>query len=125
MEHVGVNNKGFPKGDIRNFGDGSRTTEIPEFAASKMKEESFGLSRADRMRMVRTKMTQSRKKLEHRPVEKILELVRHQKRAKTLRGERIVQASEVDNDIVQDNDSNNVIVGADVEGLYPALDDRA
>ena len=43
-------------------------------------------------------------------------------RSKTLKGEKVIHASRLENSKVQ-KESERVIIGADVEGLYPALDD--
>ena len=43
-QNIKTNNKRFPKGDIRNFIEGGKTTGVPELAAGRGKEELFGLS---------------------------------------------------------------------------------
>ena len=72
--------------------------------------------------MIRNKMTISRKKFQFQPVKEDLRLTEVRMRTKTLKGERIIHASRLENKEVQVED-DKVIVGADVEGLYPALKD--
>ena len=67
-------------------------------------------------------MTISRKKFQFQPVKEDLRLTEVRMRTKTLRGERIIHARRLENKEVQVED-DKVIVGADVEGLYPALKD--
>ena len=74
------------------------------------------------MRMMRTKMKLLRKKNELQPVTDELKLKKIRMRAKTITGEKIIHASRMESSKVQKT-GERVIVGADVEGLYPALED--
>ena len=56
------------------------------------------------------------------PVEGEIDVVKKQV-AKTKRGQRLLEASKVDNKLIQDRASTKVVVGADVEALYPSLED--
>jgi hypothetical protein len=116
------NNNTYNKNDIRSFGkSGEKTVTTRE-----MFEEEFvdteEMDRKGRMVMMRKKMCLPRKKYDRRPVETVLQLKEHKMRAKTSRGLRLLHASKVPNAKVQDDDKK-VIVGSDVEGLYPALED--
>ena len=59
---------------------------------------------------------------DRRPVDTNLELKEHRMKAITVRGMRIIHASQVTNKEVKD-DSTKLVIGADVEGLYHTLKD--
>ena len=115
-------NTTYNAGDIRNFGKlGTKTDTSKDFIEDEYvdKEE---MNRKGRMNMMRNKLRLTRKKFDRRPVETDLHLKEHKVKAKTLKGLRILHASKVANEEVQD-DNIKIVVGADVEGLYPALQD--
>ena len=62
-----------------------------------------------------------RKKAQFQPVRG--EVVVEPRRAKTKRGQRMLDSMEVDRKLVQDKSKRMVMVGADVEALYPSLSD--
>ena len=84
-----------------------------------------GMSRrADNMKRVREKRRLAggrRKEKQFQPVESDLEITRVRRRAQTTRGEKYLLASEVENRLVQDRSQKQVLVGSDVEALYPSL----
>ena len=65
---------------------------------------------------MRNKLRLTRKKFDRRPVDKDLELKKHRMKSKTVRGMRIIPASQVTNEEVED-DTTKVGIGADVEGV--------
>ena len=113
--------KRYKKGDIRNFGRVGEKLKNEE-TTKKAYEDNETLDRVGRMRMMRTKMKLLRKKNELQPVTDELKLKKIRMRAKTITGEKIIHASRMESSKVQKT-GERVIVGADVEGLYPALED--
>ena len=81
------------------------------------------VSRLERMRLFRNKMMVSRKQSRLRPVETELKLKAVHGGAKTTRGERVLKASDVEQRLVQDKSNNMIVIGSDVEALYPSLVD--
>ena len=85
------------------------------------------LSRAESMRRIREergKMMDSRRKLQFKDEEDAdiqLEPKRVQK-ASTRKGKALLRARDVSNNLVQDRGIKLVIIGADVEALYPSLE---
>ena len=77
----------------------------------------------DKMKMIREKMTNSRKRKETQEIRDAI-LVRRMKSVKPTKwnGEALVYAEDVDNEMVQE-EVELVVVGADVEALYPSLTD--
>ena len=68
-------------------------------------------------------MKMSRKRDRFRPVVKEMEVktVNKQGSAKTIKGDRLLRARDVDAKLVQDRGSNMVIVGSDVEARWLIL----
>ena len=62
-----------------------------------------------------------RKEKMFQPVETNIEIEKVRRRATTMRGEKYIQAGEVNNSLVQDRSKKQVVVGSDVEALYPSL----
>ena len=84
-------------------------------------------SRAERMKLMRDKRRKAgekRKEKMFQPVDTDLEINRVKRRALTKRGERYLQAGNVENKHVQDRSKNQVVVGSDMEALYPSLLDE-
>ena len=52
-----------------------------------------------------------------------VERVKIKRIAQTRRGEQYLKAGKLDNKLVQDKSVNQVVVGSDVEALYPSLED--
>ena len=76
------------------------------------------------MREVRDRMKTDRKISVFRPVEVNLELKKIPgKSSKTLKGQNLIRARDVDKKVIQDRSKKMVIVGSDVEALYPSLED--
>ena len=78
------------------------------------------------MRKVREAI--SRKKTQRtvnmfKPVEGDIEVQKITRKALTQRGQKKLIASELDNKLIQNRGETMVIVGADVEALYPSLED--
>ena len=85
-----------------------------------------GWNRAEKMRKMRDKMkrcAEMRKEKRFQPVTGVIEVERVKRKALTRRGEKYLQAGDVDNKLVQDKSKNQVLVGSDVEALYPSLQD--
>ena len=112
----------YKSGDIRNFGAVGNRTETSKEDTEKNFVDNEKMDRKGRMNMMRSKMRLTRKQFDKRPVETELQLKEHRMRAKTMKGLRILHASQVTNDEVQD-EAAKVVIGADVDGLYPALED--
>ena len=106
--------KGFgKKDDIRSYGRIGDKTGVPGDKLEKDYVDDEPLTRLGRMRMIRNKMTASRKKFQFKPVDEDLKLREIRMRTKTLKGERIIHSSKMENKEVQIED-DKVIVGADV-----------
>ena len=80
------------------------------------------------MRIMREKMkkcSNSRKEKMFQPITGTIEVdrVKIKRIAQTRRGQRLLKAGEVENKMVQDKAVNQVVVGSDVEALYPSLQD--
>ena len=73
----------------------------------------------DKMRMIRNKMSESRRMADKEDA-KLTKVV--EPPVKLWKGEKVVYARDVDNALVQDH-GDLVVVGADVEALYPSLVD--
>ena len=58
-----------------------------------------------------------------KPVEGDIKIQKITRRALARRGHRKLLATEVENKLVQDKGKNMVIIGSDVEALYPSLED--
>ena len=94
-------------------------------------EEGFiytqqGVTRAEKMKRMRAKMrkcAEQRKESMLKPVDGEICVERVKRKAQTARGQRYLKAGEVDNRLVQDKSKNQVVVGSDVEALYPSLQD--
>ena len=82
-------------------------------AQRKVEEEPF-----DKMRMIRNKLAESRRAAERDSSR----LTKVKDPTKRLEGEEMIFAKDVDNAMVQDP-KELVVVGADVEALYPNLVD--
>ena len=81
-------------------------------------------TRAEKMREVRERRrlaTDRRKEKMFQLVENNIEVGKVRRRATTSRGEKYLQAGEVNNSLVQDRSKKQVVVGSDVEALYPSL----
>ena len=101
------------KDDIRSYGRIGDKTGVPGDKLEKDYVDDEPLTRLGRMRMIRNKMTASRKKFQFKPVDEDLKLREIRMRTKTLKGERIIHSSKMENKEVQIED-DKVIVGADV-----------
>ena len=91
-----------------------------------VEEKQHGLqdeTKIDKMKMIREKMTESRKRNEAQEIRNAI-LVRRRRVEKPTQwnGEDLVYAEDVGNEMVQD-EVDLVVVGADVEALYPSLTD--
>ena len=73
----------------------------------------------DKMRMIRNKMAEARRAADRDEAMKTKVV---EPPMKLWKGEKVVYAKDVDNDRVQDH-GELVVVGADVEALYPSLQD--
>ena len=83
-------------------------------------------SRAAKMREVRKNMERLRKIEMFKPVNQELKVKKVQKRkeaSSSSRTGRFLRGKDVDNKLIQDRASNMVLVGSDVEALYPSLED--
>ena len=83
-------------------------------------------SRAGNMRKIREAIHIKRSKRNvdmFKPVDGDIEVQKITRRALSKRGQSKLIASELENKLVQDKSRNMVIVGADVEALYPSLED--
>ena len=105
----------------------SSPQEDTEPESSQMKGSPIRISRAESMRRVReerSKMMNTRKRHQYRELEEedIKLGPKRVQRASTRKGKALLRASEVANNLVQDTSSRMVIVGADVEALYPSLE---
>ena len=84
------------------------------------------VSRAESMRKIREslKLKRNERRVDmFKTVEGDIEVQKISRRALTRRGQSMLVAREVENKLVQDKTKNMVIVGADVEALYPSLED--
>ena len=78
------------------------------------------------MKEARTKLTDARKKVERRELEENGEIkVVKQRLARTGRGKGLLRICEVSKEDIQDKEKPMVIVGGDVESLYPPFEDKA
>ena len=78
-------------------------------------------TRAEKMRQVRERRrlaADRRKEKMFQPVETNIEIEKVRRRATTMRGEKYIQAGEVNNSLVQERYKKQVGVGSDVEALY-------
>ena len=101
--------------------------KVAEQEDSLRKTTPMRLSRAESMRRVREerfKMMNTRRKLQFKEdsTEDIQLGPKKAQRASTRKGKALLRASEVANNLVQDNSSRIVIIGADVDALYPSLE---
>ena len=73
------------------------------------------------MRQTRLKMQEGRKRREFRfgEEDKDLEL-----KAKTMKGQKLTRSQDVSKEKIQDREKKMEVVGADVESLYPSLNDE-
>ena len=78
--------------------------------------------RGERMREVREKLELGRRKMEHRTIDTEMEIGKR-RQPMTWRGERLLKSTETTSEKVQDRGKKMVIVGSDVEALYPSLED--
>ena len=103
----------------------NRSTDKKDGNPAEYKNTTRGMSqRADNMRRVREQRRLAgdrRKEKQFQPVESDLEITRVSRRTQTRRGEKYLRASEVENRLVQDRSQKQVLVGSDVEALYPSL----
>ena len=100
--------------------------DVDDVAEEEQEVLPEGMPRAERMRNMRDILRQKkngRKVNMFKPVEGYIEVQKMTRRALTRRGQRKLVASEVENRVLQDRSDNMVIVGADVEALYPSLED--
>ena len=86
----------------------------------------IGWSRAEKMKSMRQRMKKCadlRKEKMFQPVLGEIEVdrVKIKRIAQTRRGQRYLKAENLDNNLVQDKTVNQVVVGSDVEALYPSL----
>ena len=86
------------------------------------KETATRQEKLDKIRQERRTKMMTRKKAEQRPVEGEIR-VEKVRRAETLRGQRLIESMETDKKLIQDKSARMVMVGADVEALYPSLAD--
>ena len=92
------------KDDIRSYGRVGDKTGVPNERVEKEYVDDEPLTRFGRMRMVRNKMSVSRKKFKFQPIKEELRLKEIRRRTKTLRGEKIIHASKMENKEVQIED---------------------
>jgi hypothetical protein len=76
----------------------------------------------DKMKMIKSKMIMSRKMKDRQEVQDAMIVKRKKVLPKTFKGERLFHANEVHNSRVQE-ELDLVVVGSDVEALYPSLTD--
>ena len=81
--------------------------------------------RGTKMREMRAKMEMMRKPLQFRQGGEEDMILTEKREAKTWRGQKLVGGREVNNSQVQDRDKKMLVVGSDVEALYPSLEDMA
>ena len=87
--------QGWNKADIRGYGKlGEKTNEKSEPTEYEDKEP---MNRIGRMRMMREKLRLSRKKSNLQPVSEEMKIKTLQMRAKTIHGEKIIDASRLEN----------------------------
>ena len=98
--------------DIRQFFE--RTNTGPTFMKPKQENISLEEEKFDKMRMMRNKMVETRR-IEDRNLAEKCRLI---ETPLIWEGEGIVYARDVSNSMVQDR-SQVVVVGTDVEALYP------
>jgi hypothetical protein len=117
------NNIMYKKDDIRFHVVREREGQAELRASREPSNHQEGTSkskRGEKMRQMRTKMTLTRQKAEtHRERNKILIKIR---KPQTYRGQAIVDSKDAKSEEIQE-DNELVVVGSDVEGLYPAIDD--
>ena len=82
------------------------------------------LTRIETMRLARCRLADDRKKKEFRndDIEKEIDTLRA--KAGTTRGARLLRSKDARSEEIQDKTKPMEIVGADVESLYPSLDDK-
>ena len=118
---------GWSKGNIRNFGKLGPRTEVRKEDNHDRGSIQNGvdmdrMDRVGRMRMMREKLRQSRRRSDQTPISNNMELKAVKQTARTMRGHRLLASTRMENERIQKADEK-VIIGADVEGLYPALRD--
>jgi hypothetical protein len=112
--------------DIRFFlTRGGKKGENSTIHASKIQQPSFSTPQElddpiDKMRLIRNKMVDARRAADRSKAEDAV-LIRKEYK-KTWMGEDLTHAKDVDNERVQDV-LQLVVIGADVEALYPSLTD--
>jgi hypothetical protein len=74
------------------------------------------------MRMIRNKMTESRRREENQKLKDALIVRKSKILPESWNGHALIHARDVENKCVQD-DLELVVIGADVEALYPSLTD--
>ena len=80
------------------------------------------LGRHMRMREMRGKMTDARRRMEDREAKDLSLVKKGSRSAKTIRGAQLLLASRAEPGAAQDK-SRRTIVGADVEALFPSIED--
>ena len=110
-------------GDIRNYMTKKNTQKSREDknVPEGRKEECLEKNGNDRMHMMRGKMTSCRKRKEFHERRK-RKLLNRKRMSKSYNGEKLIDARDVTREEIQD-DSDLVVIGAGVEGLYPSLPD--
>ena len=76
----------------------------------------------EKMRIVRNKMADSRRKEEQRIIQDAILIRNRVNKPATVKGQKVTYATDVDRNLVQDEDEL-VLVGADVVFLYPSMTD--
>jgi hypothetical protein len=126
-DHAYIHPTNLKKGDIRSYFKKKDAIKVVEVEETETSNEEEPITAPDnngnqRMAMMRGKMTKCRKRQEVLEKRKQRLLKRHAA-SKSHMGKRVIQAKDVTNtDVVQD-DQDLVVTGADVEGLYPSLSD--
>ena len=109
------------KDDIRLYMTAKRNRGEATIHSEDQHGSSQDDSKIDKMKIIREKMTQSRKKKENQDIKNAI-LIKKRNLPKTWKGEKLIYAKDVRNDMIQD-EMEVVIVGADVKALYPSLTD--
>ena len=81
------------------------------------------LGRHMRMREMRGKMADARRRMEDREAKDLSLVKKGSRSAKTIRGAQLLLASRAEPGAAQDK-SRRTIVGADVEALFPSIEDK-
>ena len=119
-----VSSQQFEKNDIRAYLAKSRNQA--KIHGDVNKDITFSVQPndepVDKMRMIRNKMADSRRKEENRATEDALILRRNKSRPDIINGQKVTYATDVDRSLVQDEDEL-VLVGADVISLFPSMVD--